>query len=95
MLKRHEIEILLKASHGKAEVARLSGASLRSVMRISQEKPVEHSDDSLERAQWQIGRPNQVGSFRKPILEILEKTPQPASLEILRRTIRACTISLP
>jgi len=34
MLKRHEIEILLKAGHGKAEVARLSGASLRSVKRI-------------------------------------------------------------
>lgn len=51
MLKRHEIEILLKAGHGKAEVARLSGASLRSVMRIAREKPVEHTDDSLERAQ--------------------------------------------
>jgi hypothetical protein len=26
MLKRHEVEILLKAGHGKTEVARLTGA---------------------------------------------------------------------
>jgi len=32
MLKRHEVEILLKAGHGKTEVARLTGASLCSVM---------------------------------------------------------------
>ena len=31
MLKRHEVTILLKAGHPKAEVARLSGVSLRSV----------------------------------------------------------------
>jgi hypothetical protein len=34
MLKRHEVEILLKAGHPKTEVARLSGVSLRSVKRI-------------------------------------------------------------
>jgi DNA invertase Pin-like site-specific DNA recombinase len=37
MLKRHEVEILLKAGHGKAEVARLTGLSLCSVKRIAQE----------------------------------------------------------
>lgn len=55
MLKRHEIEILLKAGHSKAEAARLSGASLRSVKRIAQEGPVVHIDDAGERAQRQIG----------------------------------------
>jgi len=49
MLKRDEIEILLKAGHSKAEVARLSGASLRSVKRIAQEGPVVHVDDAGER----------------------------------------------
>ena len=29
MLKRHEVEILLKAGHPKTEVARLAGVSLR------------------------------------------------------------------
>jgi len=37
MLKRHEVEILLKASHSKAEVARLAGVSLCSVKRIAEE----------------------------------------------------------
>ena len=40
MLKRHEVEILLKASLSKAEVARLAGVSLRSVNRIAEEVPV-------------------------------------------------------
>jgi hypothetical protein len=40
MLKRHEVEILLKAGHAKTEVARLSGVSLRSVKRIAEERPV-------------------------------------------------------
>ncbi len=39
MLKRHEVEILLKAGHSKAEVARLAGVSLRSVNRIAEEAP--------------------------------------------------------
>lgn len=85
MLKRHEIEILLKAGHGKSEVARLSGASLRSVKRIAQESPVVDVDDARERAQRQIGRPSTVASFRKLVSEILEQSPELASLEILRR----------
>jgi hypothetical protein len=58
MLKRHEVEILLKAGHTKTEVARLSGVSLRSVKRIAQEEPVVHVDDEAERNQRQIGRPS-------------------------------------
>ena len=85
MLKRHEVEILLKAGHGKAEVARLTGVSLCSVKRIAQEGPVVHVDDAAERAQRQVGRPSTVANFRKPILEILQHTPDLASLEILRR----------
>ena len=37
MLKRHEIEILLKAGHSQSEVVRLSGVGLRSVRRIAKE----------------------------------------------------------
>jgi branched-subunit amino acid transport protein len=36
MLKRHEVEILLKAGHAKTEVARLSGVSLRCPAMFSQ-----------------------------------------------------------
>src|SRR6201997_5324990 len=89
MLKRHEIEILLKAGHSKAEVARFSGASLRSVKRIAQEGPVVHTDDGVERTQQQIGRPSLVASFRKPVMQILEQAPDLASLEIVRRAREA------
>jgi hypothetical protein len=58
MLKRHEVEILLKAGHAKTEVARLSGVSLRSVQRIAEESPVGQVDDAKERAKRQIGRPS-------------------------------------
>ena len=89
MLKRHEVEILLKADHRKTEVARLTGVSLCSVKRIAQEGPVMHVDDAAERAQRQVGRPSRVANFRKPILEILQQTPDLASLEILRRVREA------
>src|SRR6202048_3849563 len=85
MLKRHEVEILLKAGHRKTEVVRLTGVSLCSVKRIAQEGPVVHVDDAAERAQRQVGRPSPVANFRKPVLEILQHTPDLASLEILRR----------
>jgi hypothetical protein len=40
MLKRHEVEILLKAGHAQTEVARLAGVSLCSVKRIAEEAPM-------------------------------------------------------
>lgn len=50
MLKRHEIEILLRAGHPKTEVARLDGVSARSVHRIAEENPVVDVNDSAEQA---------------------------------------------
>jgi transposase len=85
MLKRHEIEILLRAGHRKTEVARLTGVSLCSVKRIAEESPVVHVDDVAERSKRQIGRPSTVQNFRKQVVGILEETPDLASLEILRR----------
>jgi hypothetical protein len=49
MLKRHDIEILLKAGHPKTEVARLTGVSLGSVKGIAGEGPVVHVDDTADR----------------------------------------------
>jgi hypothetical protein len=58
MLKRHEIQVLLKAGHSQLEVARLAGVSRRSVQRIAEETAVEHVDDAGERRQRGIGRPS-------------------------------------
>jgi len=85
MLKRHEVEVLLKAGHRKTEVARMSGVSLRSVKRIAQEEPVVHVDDQAERNKRQVGRPSTVQNFRKQVVGILAESPDLPSLEILRR----------
>jgi hypothetical protein len=89
MLKRHEVEILLKAGHPKTEVTRLSGVSLRSVNRIAEETPVVHVDDAAEREKRGIGRPSLVENFRKLVVTILEEKADLPSLEILRRVREA------
>ena len=91
MLKRHEVEILLKAGHSKAEVARLAGVSLCSVKRIAEEVPVVHVDDAMmpQRERSGIGRPSIVEDFRKLVVKILEDKPDLPSLEILRRVREA------
>ncbi len=89
MLKRHEVEILLKAGHPKTEVARLAGVSLCSVKRIAEETPVVHVDNAAEREKRRIGRPSIVEDFRKIIVKILEEKSDLPSLEILRRVREA------
>src|ERR1700676_348855 len=89
MLKRHEVEILLKAGHSQTEVARLAGVSLCSVKRIAEEAPVVHVDDAAEREKRRIGRPSIVEDFRKLVVKILEEKPELPSLEILRRVREA------
>jgi transposase len=89
MLKRHEVEILLKAGHAKTEVAKLAGVSLCSVKRIAEEDPVVDVDEARERAERKIGRPSTVANFRNQVIEILREIPDLASLEILRRVQEA------
>lgn len=89
MLKRHEVEILLRTGHSKVEVAHLTGVSLRSVNRIGEETPVVHVDDAAEREKRRIGRPSIVENFRKLIVSILEEKADLPSLEILRRAREA------
>jgi hypothetical protein len=85
MLKRHEIEVLLKAGHAKIEVAGLAGVSLSSVKRIAEEAPVVHVEDAAERVRRRIGRPSQVENFRKLVAEILAEKADLPSVEVLRR----------
>ena len=85
MLKRHEIEILLKAGHPKTEVARLTGVSARSVHRIAEENPIVDINDAAERTERHIGRPSIVTDFRKLIVDILKEKADLPSREILRQ----------
>src|SRR5215471_16538557 len=85
MLKRHEIEVLLKAGHPKVQVAELAGVSLCSVKRIAEEGPVVQVDEAVERRKRGIGRPSRVENFRKRVAEILAEKADLPSVEILRR----------
>ena len=85
MLKRHEIQVLLKAGHSQAEVAQLTGASIRSVTRVAKEGDIVHVDDAAERLTRGIGRPSLVEDFRKPIVDLLEQERHLKSVEVLRR----------
>jgi hypothetical protein len=85
MLRRHEIEVLLKAEHKRAEVARLAGVSLSSVKRIAEEAPVVHADDAAERVKRRTGRPSRVKNFRRLVAEILAEKADLPSVEVLRR----------
>jgi len=89
LLKRHEVEILLKAGHRRTEVARLTGISPGSVRRIAGEASIEHFNDAGERRERRIGRPSIVEGFRKMISDILEKEAELPSLEILRQVQKA------
>ena len=78
LLKRHEIQVLLKAGFSAKDVAERSGASLRSVRRVQQEATVEHTDDRADRAHRRIGRPPKAAPFAEMVVKWLaEEEPHP------------------
>jgi hypothetical protein len=83
LLKRHEVQVLLKAGHKRTEVSRLTGISRSSVQRISVEATTEQFDDTAERLKRRIGRPSIVKGFCETISDILEKQPDLPSSHIL------------
>jgi len=85
MLKRHEVQVLLKAGHTRVESARLAGVSVSSVKRIAEEAVVQEVEDSAERARRGIGRPSQVERSRGFVEGVLRELPSLPSHEILRR----------
>lgn len=85
MIKRHEVQVLLKAGHSCQEVAELTGLSRASVYRIRSEQAVEHVDDVAERKDRQIGRRSKAEPFRQRIEQWLQDNPQLLGVEILRR----------
>lgn len=85
MLKRHEVQVLRRAGHGQAEVAKLAGVSRRSVIRIDAEASVVQIDNEAERSRREIGRPSKAEGFRSFVVEELTKEPELLSVELLRR----------
>jgi hypothetical protein len=83
LLKRHEVQVLLRAGHSQAEVSRLTGVSPSEIRRIEAEGPVEHLDDAAERRRRGIGRPSKAEPLSGFVLERLARDPNQTSLALL------------
>ena len=49
LLRRHEIQVLLRAGHSQKDVAARTGASADTVQRVKREAAVSETDDAAER----------------------------------------------
>jgi transposase len=85
MLKRHEIQVLRRAEHTLAEVAKLAGVSESSVRRVAAEPAVRTLDAAGERARRGVGRPSKVEAFRGLLVGELARQPDVLAVELLRR----------
>jgi len=85
LMKRHEIQVLLRAHHTQKKVGELAGVSISSVRRVGKEEPVEHTDDAAEHSKRRIGRPSVVQGVRKLVQATLKARPDLHAVEILHR----------
>ena len=85
LLKRHEVQVLLRAGFKVADVAERSQVSLDSVRRIRKEEAVGHSDDPVARRQRRIGRPSKAAQLAEQVTAWLVEDPDLPTQELMRR----------
>jgi len=89
LLKRHEIQVLLRAGHSQADVAEKTGVSVDTVVRVKREDAVSGVDDAAERRERRIGRPSKASPFAAQIKAWLTQEPELPTQELLRRASEA------
>jgi transposase len=89
LLRRHEIQVLLRAGHGQKDVAERTGVSLDTVRRVKKEDEVTATDDAAERRARGIGRPSKAAPFAEKVRMWLTDTPDLPTQELLRRAKEA------
>src|SRR5688572_4452595 len=72
LLKRHEIQVLLKAGFAAADVAKRTSTSVDTVKRVGDEAPVDNTDDRAHRAERRIGRPSKAAPYASRVSEWLD-----------------------
>jgi transposase len=85
LLRRHEIQVLLRAGHGQKDVAERTGVSIDTVRRVKIESEVTETDDAAERRARGIGRPSKAAPFAAKVRAWLVDTPDLPTQELLRR----------
>jgi hypothetical protein len=89
LLKRHEIQVLLRAGHTQTDVAARTGASVDTVRRVKLEAEVSKVDDAAERRERKIGRPSKASPFAARVTAWLVEDPDLPTQELLRRAMEA------
>jgi transposase len=89
LLKRHEIQVLLRAGHSQRDVAERMGVSVDTVVRVKREAEVTGADDAGERRERRIGRPSKATPFTDSVRSWLAETPTLPTQELLRRATEA------
>jgi transposase len=89
LLLRHEIQVLLRAGHGQADVAARTGASIRTVRRVLAEDAVTRVDDPAERQARGVGRPSKATAFTERVRGRLVESAELPTQELLRRAMEA------
>jgi transposase len=89
LLLRHEIQVLIRAGHGQADVAARTGASIRTVRRVLAEDAVTKVDDPAERRARGVGRPSKATAFTERVRAWLVESADLPTQELLRRAMEA------
>lgn len=84
-LKRHEVQVLLRAGFSQADVASRASVSPDSVRRIAREIEVTHTDDAAARRARQIGRPSKASPYTQALTDWLADEPELPTQELFRR----------
>lgn len=89
LLKRHEIQVLLRAGHTQKDVAQRAGVSIDTVWRVKAESEVTEADSGVERRARGIGRPSKAAPFAEKVRGWLAEEADLPTQELLRRAKEA------
>lgn len=89
LLKRHEIQVLLRAGHSQRDAAARVGVSVDTVARVKREDDVLQVDDVAARRDRRIGRPSKATAFGPKVAAWLTEEPDLPTQELLRRAKEA------
>lgn len=85
LLRRHEIQVLLRAGHTQRDVADRLSISIDTVRRVKREDEVASVDDAAEHRTRGIGRPSKAAPFADKARAWLAESPELPTHELLRR----------
>ncbi|MBU0717530.1 MAG: IS21 family transposase [Planctomycetes bacterium] len=84
-MKRFQIQKLREAGVSVVRTSLASGASLRTVQRVSTDEPIDDPGKHDEKARVRMGRPSKVEPYRDRVKEWLKAEPELASIALLER----------